>query len=80
MSHMPEKIPLGPAVCLLWLQLSFQALFFQESALKLSVTIGPLYDLKTYLQVQTTSGPNYVLDMLQCLDAKMSVFFEMHVW
>lgn len=75
-----KKILSGPSVCLLWLELSFQALFFQESALKLGIATGPVYDLKTYLQVQTTSGANYILDMLQCLDAKTSVFFEMNVW
>lgn len=32
-----KKILLGPSVCLLWLELSFQALFFQESALKLGI-------------------------------------------
>jgi len=46
-----KKILSSPSVCLLWLELSFQALFFQESALKLSIATGPVYDLKTYLQV-----------------------------
>lgn len=70
----------GPSLCLLWLELSFQTLFFQESALKLGTATRAVYDLKTYLQVQTTSRANYILDTLQSLDAKGSIFFEMKVW
>lgn len=55
------------------------SLVFPRVSFKARIATGPVYDLKTYLQVQTTSGANYILDTLQYLDAKTSIFFEMNV-